>query len=71
MWAISDFLPKLQDRNSWLQMRSAWAQNKVRAASAVTQMQLGRESGDIATALYIERAETVAGFAEHLNEMVS
>ncbi|MBC9943783.1 site-specific integrase [Leucobacter sp. cx-328] len=42
-----------------------------RIGSAAAQMQLGHESDDITTAYYIERAEKIADFAEHLNEMVS
>lgn len=42
-----------------------------RIGSAAAQMQLGHESDDITTAYYIERAETIADFAEHLNEMIS
>lgn len=42
-----------------------------RIGSTAAQLQLGHESDEITTAYYIERAEKVNDFAEHLNEMVS
>lgn len=48
---------------------ATYLDSKVGAAGA--QLQLGHESADVTTRYYIEQAEVVADFADHLEELVS